>query len=103
MNLAVPSFGELVFDAPMLGRARALISRNEHIARRRRVQGDAVRADVAAPDDGSNSGSIPVRTNRNSILGFLAVSGNPFQRVPCVGRPVTPAGAAQVTPVTQAP
>jgi hypothetical protein len=94
MDLAVPSFGGFFVVGPSrVGHAHALITRTGHVALR-----DAVRADVAVPDEGS-SAHTPSRTSRDSTLGFLAASGNPLERVLCLGRPVASVQAAHnVTP-----
>jgi len=98
MDLAVQHFVDLVVDPSHDGHARALISRTETVVLRRRVPRHAVRTDVVAPDDGSSCIRIGSRTNRSSTLGLLAASGNPLQRVPCLGRPVSSQAPRNVTP-----
>jgi hypothetical protein len=99
MDLAVPSFGDFVVDPLQVGDARALITRSESVALRRGVRCDAVRADVADPDGGGSPVHIRSRISRDSTLGFLAASGNPLERVLCLGRPVASSQAPRnVTP-----
>jgi hypothetical protein len=94
MDLAVQPFGDLVVGPLQVDGARTLITRTESVAWR-----DTVRADVAAPDEESSSNHIRSRISRDSTLGFLAASGNPLERVLCLGRPVASSQAARnVTP-----
>ena len=99
MDLAVPPFGDFVVDPLPVGHARALITHPENVALRRRVRRDALRADVATPDGGRSSVPMQSRISRSSTLGFLAASGNPLERVLCLGRPVASSQAPRnVTP-----
>ena len=94
MNLAVQPFGDFVVDPFPVGDVRTLITRTGPVAWR-----DTVRADVADPDGESSSIHIRSRISRDSTLGFLAASGNPLERVLCLGRPVASSQAARnVTP-----
>src|SRR5271169_6403866 len=63
-----------------------------------RPRRDSSPTDVVAPNDGSNSEFIAGPTNRSSGFGFLAVSGDPLQWVPCIGRPADPQALHNVTP-----
>jgi len=103
MEVAVPSFGDPARDPRFVDRVFAQSARRQTLARAPRCARNSYQTDVVAPDDGSNSMLIADPTNRNSVIGFLAVSGNPLQWVPCVGRPVTPQAPHTVTSVTQAP
>ena len=102
MDLAVPLFGDLrcrrLFGS---GRARALIARSETIARATTRPG-ATRFGqmLRTPDDGgSSSPHAGAASSRDSTLGFLAASGNPLERVLCLGRPVASSQAPHnVTP-----
>src|SRR5208282_1327639 len=93
MELAIP-LGGSELDAASPDCACARFVRFQTLSHRSRVRRGSCRTDVVAPDDGSNSTVIADPTNRGSSIGFLAASGNPLQWVLCVGRPVTPAGAA---------